>query len=1832
MERGQIVTFYSYKGGVGRSFALANTAVLLARWGYHVLCVDWDLEAPGLSYFFDDFLDEPPQSGLLEMIEEARDEPGREDTALRHRTTVTLPGDARLDLIAAGKQEDKTYISRLQKVDWEELYAEHDFGATLEVWRDTWMREYDIVLVDSRTGITDSGGICTAQVPDVLVFAFTANQQNVDGVLDIVERAMQARDGLPYDRPRLLTVPLLSRFDAQPEYEQGETWRRELAQRMQPRLRDWAPRGSAAGELLQRVTIPYFPIWSFGESLPALIESHRNSEQVTYSIASLAALLARRLEDVGLLIENRDSYVESAVQAARRGYDADVFLSYGAGTEALARELIPLLNESGVTTHPATTADRPPSALARRAQMDASRHLVVLADEDPNAEQEQDIAYFLRRSVNATTKRFTLPVVTSSEAFRNLPPLVQNLQFFNLARASVPEAARTIVTQIRDGSGHLEFGAPQPARSSRFDVFLSYVHEDEEWALALAENLRRLGLDVWLDQWETAADQPVATRLAEGLARAEAVIAVVSPRWIGSGWCNEEFAAAMMASADGRQRLIPVLWGDVSSVPPFVASRLFVDFRAVATPTAYEQRVRQLARLTLGRDPDRPLLSPALSVPDASVLSGDGPVHGILRVDTDEVVFTTLSAETTFTPDHRDRELDRLLWELRRARAGGAAATDLTELLRWIGSILGDGFAGGSVGSALGAAIESARTHRTVLRLAIQVNDPRLADLPWETLRLPGTDQALALTDGAELYRQVRRGVPPVVTAVPGPLRILAVVASPEVDGGELLDYERELACILDAVGSARTQQGAHVRLLNWGSVREIRAALEEERFHVLHLSCHAGPGVLYLERDDGSLDAVDAQRFMDELLPLGRAVPLVVLTGSSTARAPQDTADGAAGTRTSLARELMARGLPGVLAMTEEVTERYATELAALLYEELARAEHPVPLAALSRARRRLETARQQLPAGDPRAAWPEWSAPSLFLAGPPLPLFDAGQTFERVTSAPEVPLEEGMVLRKVGEFVGRRAELRQLLAALHDSTRAGVLIHGIGGVGKSTLAAELLHHLGAEAGLVVPLPAAAAPTVDSLLETLRKRLVVHCVSAGLAEDDSLRRVAVGLVDAKPPWRERWALIQQTVLPRLPVLLMLDNAEDLLAPSDEGRQLADPDLADFLAAWLAAAPRARLIVTSRYPFSLPKRRHRRLTAHHLGPLSFAETRKLIWRLPALDALGPQELHRAYTNVGGHPRALEYLDAMLRGGQARFPDIADRMEEALERRGVRDPERWLAGVAGDLDKALAETVTLAADDVLLDTLLGQLKGVPSARVLLAGLSVFRIPVDLVGAAWQLSGPDVVPDAGPDAGPAEPERLAALSARVDAARVSGVEAADLQGPPTELVDHHAQGVRELPGAPVELDDVGSLALQTLLELGLVSPAPAPQDPSGSKPNGLLVHPWTADAIHRRTAPEALVAAHRRAAAYWRWRADSVPQDAAVDVAHLIEARHHHRQADDLDQVDVVTRRVCGQLNTWGAWDWEERLLRETLAWLPRHSRAAAFYIHQLGVIAQVRGEYAQAEDHFREALALNEELGDRYGITAGLHRLGTIAQDRGDHDTAEQFYRHALSLAEELGDRGDLAAAYHQLGTIAQDRGDYATAEEQFHIALSIAEELSDRVSIANTYHRLGMLAHHRGHFSEAERFYRQALTITEEVGNRVGTAGVHHQLGRIAQERGEYDTAEHFYRNALTINEELGNRQGLANTLSQLGVLHTQLQQPELGIPYTLQALVLRLDMGVPPDIDLGSLTRQRAALGNDAFRGVLAELVSEEDAEVLLDATEQLRDTTEPNGPIPRM
>ena len=250
---GQIVTFYSYKGGTGRSMALANVAYLLARErAAKVLMIDWDLEAPGLHRYFDGDLEgrglSPTASsynaqldrtpGLLELValfekhyrirqpsgglpeaeavseqavsvfESAREAVPLDRFVLKVRS---VPG---LHLIKAGRQrrdpEEKSYAQQVRTFRWDTFYKE--YGSFFAHFRELLMQRFDWILIDSRTGLTDMGGICTRVMPEKLVAVFIPNRQNLDGILQVTRQAVEYRQRSRDPRP-LGIFPLASRID-----------------------------------------------------------------------------------------------------------------------------------------------------------------------------------------------------------------------------------------------------------------------------------------------------------------------------------------------------------------------------------------------------------------------------------------------------------------------------------------------------------------------------------------------------------------------------------------------------------------------------------------------------------------------------------------------------------------------------------------------------------------------------------------------------------------------------------------------------------------------------------------------------------------------------------------------------------------------------------------------------------------------------------------------------------------------------------------------------------------------------------------------------------------------------------------------------------------------------------------------------------------------------------------------------------------------------------------------------------------------------------------------------------------------------------------------------------------------------------------------------------------------------------------------------------------------------------------------------------------------------------------------------------------------------------
>ena len=297
-----IITFYSYKGGVGRSLAVANVAVELARSGGKVLVIDWDLEAPGLEEYFEDFKIDSDGMGLLFLLQEQVSF----ENHVWHLTATD--GSVSLDFLPSGRDEED-YYPTLERFDQEEFFA-NGGGDFLESLRDEWLEKYDYVLIDSRTGLSDAGGICTIQLPDIIVGMFTATRQSVRGVREVLQLARRSRQNLAYTRPQFSIIPIPCRLNAD-DAEELEHWMDEFSSTVGGLLQDWLPKTISTRQLLSWLRIEHAPVLVHGTK----ILDDDLSCQAANSYRCIADLIRSDLQDLWTLTE-AGAVAEKAVAGA----------------------------------------------------------------------------------------------------------------------------------------------------------------------------------------------------------------------------------------------------------------------------------------------------------------------------------------------------------------------------------------------------------------------------------------------------------------------------------------------------------------------------------------------------------------------------------------------------------------------------------------------------------------------------------------------------------------------------------------------------------------------------------------------------------------------------------------------------------------------------------------------------------------------------------------------------------------------------------------------------------------------------------------------------------------------------------------------------------------------------------------------------------------------------------------------------------------------------------------------------------------------------------------------------------------------------------------------------------------------------------------------------------------------------------------------------------------------------------------------------------------------------------------------------------------------------
>ena len=294
-REGRIITFYSFKGGTGRTMALANVAWILAANGKRVLIADWDLESPGLGRYFQPFIstETSDRPGIIDIIRRygwaAREaEIGSsalhgnvEDEQVQGTGTAIaeiveehiervsdyaipltwqFPDEGSLHFLSPGKLANGDYQATLSSLDWDNFYDNLAGSQFFDALRELLKKSYDYVLIDSRTGLGDIADICTVHLPDVVVDCFTLATQGITGAALIAEKIRENADR----QIRILPVPMRIDQSDSLRVEEGLAFAARKFEGLLSDLPDGEPRGYLAS-----VQVPYRAPYAYEEMLAA---------------------------------------------------------------------------------------------------------------------------------------------------------------------------------------------------------------------------------------------------------------------------------------------------------------------------------------------------------------------------------------------------------------------------------------------------------------------------------------------------------------------------------------------------------------------------------------------------------------------------------------------------------------------------------------------------------------------------------------------------------------------------------------------------------------------------------------------------------------------------------------------------------------------------------------------------------------------------------------------------------------------------------------------------------------------------------------------------------------------------------------------------------------------------------------------------------------------------------------------------------------------------------------------------------------------------------------------------------------------------------------------------------------------------------------------------------------------------------------------------------------------------------------------------------------------------------------------------------------------------
>ncbi|MBV9279851.1 MAG: CHAT domain-containing protein, partial [Chloroflexi bacterium] len=363
--------------------------------------------------------------------------------------------------------------------------------------------------------------------------------------------------------------------------------------------------------------------------------------------------------------------------------------------------------------------------------------------------------------------------------------------------------------------------------------------------------------------------------------------------------------------------------------------------------------------------------------------------------------------------------------------------------------------------------------------LVVASDCPTILNLPWELLRLPdGTVLGFDTKYGIRRLPRRDRLDPFAGVLPPRPLRILFMACAPEDQAP--LDYEREEKVVLEAV--ARAGPNVVFDSCDLGTFEELRDRIIEFQPQIVHLTGHGtikdGQGHFAFEDEEGKTDLRSSEEIRQDLFA-GSGVQCAFISGCQTGKAPPVAAIG------GICQGLVSEEVPLAMGWAASIADDVAIQFTETLYRTLALGQ--MVNQALTQARRSIKRVCEER--GDP-----SWTLPVLYAATTQRLVHDTDMAHPAIVPRRTSMVQQalpGMTEGYTDYFVGRRREIQKLLPALREGRIRVLLLTGLGGAGKSTLATRLARKLQTDGFIPIPSSQDAPLSAARLLELCRPILL---------------------------------------------------------------------------------------------------------------------------------------------------------------------------------------------------------------------------------------------------------------------------------------------------------------------------------------------------------------------------------------------------------------------------------------------------------------------------------------------------------------------------------------------------------------------------------------------------------------------------------------------------------------------------------------------------------------------------------------------------------------------